>query len=87
MSPKKLNALKAPVALSEELAAVLGPKSRPRSQVVKDLWIYIKANGLQDTDKRTMINADDKLRIVFDGKEQVSMFEMTKLVNRHLTKI
>ncbi len=75
-----------PVALSPELQAVLGKKSRPRSQIVKDLWIYIRKHDLQDAVNRQMINADDKLRVIF-GKSQVTMFEMTKLVNKHLSKI
>ncbi len=66
------------------LGAVVGNKPVPRTQVVKLLWIYIKANGLQDKKMKTMINADDKLKEVFGGKKQVSMFEMTKLVNKHL---
>lgn len=66
------------------LGAVVGNKPVPRTQVVKSLWIYIKANNLQDKKMKTMINADDKLKEVFGGKKQVSMFEMTKLVNKHL---
>jgi chromatin remodeling complex protein RSC6 len=66
------------------LAAVVGSKPVPRTQVVKKLWEYIKANNLQDKKQKTMINADDKLKEVFGGKKQVSMFEMTKLVNKHL---
>ena len=57
----------------------------PRTEVVKKLWAYIKKNGLQDAKERRMINADDKLRAVFGGKRQVSMFEMTKLVNKQLS--
>ena len=56
----------------------------PAPRVTKKLWGYIKRNGLQDAKKRRMINADDKLKAVFGGKGQVSMFEMTKLVNKHL---
>lgn len=66
------------------LAAVVGNKPVPRTQIVKKLWAYIKDNGLQDKKAKTMINADDKLKEVFGGKKQVSMFEMTKLVNKHL---
>jgi upstream activation factor subunit UAF30 len=73
-----------PMTPSAELAAVIGPKARPRSQVAKGMWDYIKKNKLQDQKNRRMINADDKLRAVFSGKGQVSMFEMTKLVNKHL---
>jgi chromatin remodeling complex protein RSC6 len=57
----------------------------PRTQVISKLWAYIKRNGLQDNKNRRNINADDKLRPVFGGKSQVSMFDMTKLVNRHLS--
>ena len=69
--------------LSPELAAVIGDKPMPRTEVTKKLWEYIKANNLQDPAKKTMINADAKLKPIF-GKDQVSMFEMTKLVNGHL---
>ena len=70
---------------SAVLAEVVGDKPIPRTEVVKKLWAYIKKNGLQDAKERRMINADDKLRAVFGGKRQVSMFEMTKLVSKHLT--
>ncbi|HEX6972312.1 MAG TPA: SWIB/MDM2 domain-containing protein [Limnochordia bacterium] len=73
-----------PMTPSAALAAVIGPKPRPRSQVAKSMWDYIKKNKLQDSKNRRMINADDKLRAVFGGKNQVSMFDMTKLVNKHL---
>ena len=66
------------------LAAVIGGNAMPRTEVTKKIWGYIKRNGLQDKKNRRMINADDKLKPVFGGKSQVSMFEMTKLVNRHL---
>lgn len=66
------------------LSEVIGSKAVPRTEVVKKLWTYIKKNKLQDTKKRIMINADDKLKEVFGGKKQVSMFEMTKLVSKHL---
>ena len=66
------------------LGAVVGNKPLPRTQVVKKLWAYIKRNGLQDTQNRRMINADAKLKPIFGGKKQVSMFEMTKLVSRHM---
>jgi len=66
------------------LGAIVGNKPLPRTQVTKKIWAYIKKNGLQDTQNRRMINADDKLKEVFAGKKQVSMFEMTKLVNQHL---
>jgi upstream activation factor subunit UAF30 len=66
------------------LSAVIGGSPQPRTEVTKKIWTYIKKNNLQDTKNRRMINADDKLRDVFGGKKQVSMFEMTKLVNKHL---
>ena len=69
---------------SEDLAQVIGNKPIPRTEVVKKLWAYIRKNGLQDAKEKRMINADDKLKPVFGGKKQVSMFEMTKLVNKHL---
>ena len=67
------------------LAEVVGDKPIPRTEVVKKLWQYIKRNNLQDAKERRMINADDKLKAVFGGKRQVSMFEMTKLVNKQLS--
>ena len=69
---------------SATLAAVIGANAMPRTEVTKKLWAYIKRNGLQDKKNRRMINADEKLKPVFGGKSQVSMFEMTKLVNKHL---
>lgn len=72
------------VTPSAELAAVVGNKPMPRTEITKRIWDYIKANGLQDSKNRRMINADDKLKVVFGGKKQVSMFEMTKLVSDHL---
>jgi chromatin remodeling complex protein RSC6 len=66
------------------LAAVIGSNGMPRTEVTKKIWAYIKRNGLQDKKNQRMINSDDKLRPVFGGKGQVSMFEMTKLVSRHL---
>jgi chromatin remodeling complex protein RSC6 len=69
---------------SATLGAVVGSSAMPRTEVTKKLWGYIKRNGLQDSVNRRMINADDKLREVFGGKRQVSMFEMTKLVSKHL---
>ncbi len=73
-----------PVQPDSDLSAVIGNKAMPRTQVTKKLWEYIKSHKLQDTKKRTMINADDKLKRVFGGKKQVTMFEMTKLVSRHM---
>jgi SWIB-domain-containing proteins implicated in chromatin remodeling len=69
---------------SAALAAVVGASPLPRTEVVKKLWAYIKKNGLQDSKNRRNINADDKLKVVFGGKTQVSMFDMTKLVSKHL---
>ena len=69
---------------SPALAAVIGPTPVPRTEVTKKLWVYIKEKGLQDAKQRTMINADAKLQPIFQ-KSQVSMFEMTKLVNAHLS--
>ena len=69
---------------SASLAAVVGSAPLPRTEVTKKLWVYIKKNGLQDSKNRRNINADDKLKDVFGGKKQVSMFEMTKLVAGHL---
>lgn len=77
-------ALMKPVQPDATLAAVVGSTPLPRGELTKKLWDYIKANGLQDAKQKTMINADDKLKAVFDGKPQVSMFEMTKLVSGHI---
>lgn len=74
-----------PMTISEELAAVVGSKPIPRTEVTKKLWIYIKKNKLQDSKNRRNINADAALLKVFGGKKQVSMFEMTKLVSKHLS--
>src|SRR6266446_365145 len=73
-----------PMTPTATLAAVIGGSPMPRTEVTKKLWAYIKRNGLQDSKNRRNINADDKLQEVFGGKRQVSMFEMTKLVSRHL---
>ena len=73
-----------PMTPSSTLAGVIGGSAMPRTEVTKKLWGYIKRNGLQDRVNRRMINADDKLRPVFGGRSQVSMFEMTKLVSAHL---
>ena len=74
-----------PMQPSNALAAVVGSSPLPRTEVTKKLWAYIKRNGLQDAKNRRAINADEKLRPVFGGKSQVTMFDMTKLVNRHLS--
>ena len=73
-----------PMMPSATLAAVVGSGSMPRTEVTKKIWGYIKRHSLQDKKNKRMINADDKLKAVFGGKGQVSMFEMTKLVSRHL---
>jgi chromatin remodeling complex protein RSC6 len=75
MAPKQPDAL---------LSAIVGANPIPRTEITKKLWQYIKKNGLQDAKERRMINADDKLKPVFGGKGKVSMFEMTKLVNKHI---
>jgi len=75
-----------PVQPDAKLAEVVGSKPLPRTELTKKLWDYIKKNKLQDAKKRTLINADDALKAVFNGKKQVSMFEMTKLVSGHLEK-
>jgi len=74
-----------PLKVSAELAEVVGAGPMARSEVVKKLWAYIKKNDLQDKANRRNINADDKLKAVFDGKAVVNMFEMTKLVSKHLS--
>lgn len=74
-----------PMTISDELALVVGKGPMPRSEVVKKLWVYIKKNALQDEKNKRNINADDNLKVVFGGKKTVSMFEMTKLVSKHLS--
>ncbi len=74
-----------PMKISDDLAMVVGNGPMPRSQVVKKLWAYIKKNKLQDTKNRRNINADAALKKVFGGKSVVNMFEMTKLVSKHLS--
>jgi chromatin remodeling complex protein RSC6 len=84
-TPRKPNAaLMKPVQPDEALAKVVGSTPLPRGELTKKLWEYIKKNGLQDATKKTNINADDTLKAVFDGKSQVTMFEMTKLVSNHI---
>jgi chromatin remodeling complex protein RSC6 len=74
-----------PVQPDSQLSAVVGSSPLPRTELTKKLWAYIKRNGLQDSKNRRAINADDKLRPVFNGRSQVSMFDMTKLVNKHVS--
>ena len=73
-----------PVQPDAKLAAVVGSKPLPRTELTKKLWLYIKKHKLQDSKNRRNINADAKLKAVFNGKKQVNMFEMTKLVNKHV---
>lgn len=83
---KKANsAFMKPLNVSPELAAIVGNGPMPRSEVVKKLWEYIKGNNLQDQKNKRNINADANLKKVFDGKAVVNMFEMTKLVSKHLS--
>ncbi|HEX4895490.1 MAG TPA: SWIB/MDM2 domain-containing protein [Solimonas sp.] len=88
-APKKARkpnpALMAPMTPSAILAEVVGAKPAPRGQITKALWAYIKKNGLQDQKNKRQINADDKLKKVFGGKSSVNMFEMTKLVSKHIS--
>ena len=86
MPAKKANsAFMKPMKLTPELEAVVGKGPMPRSEVVKKLWMYIKKNGLQDMKNKRNINADANLKAVFGGKAMVNMFEMTKLVSKHLS--
>ena len=86
-SARKPNAaFMAPVTPSAALSEVVGNKPMPRTEITKRLWAYIKRNGLQDSKNRRMINADANLKAVFGGKSSANMFEMTKLVNKHLKK-
>ena len=82
---KSNSAFMKPMNLSEDLEAVVGKGPMARSQVVKKLWEYIKKHNLQDPQNKRNINADDKLKVVFGGKATVNMFEMTKLVSKHLS--
>ncbi len=95
-APKKLKAAKkksarkpnaafmAALTPSAALGAVVGSKPLPRTQIIKKIWEYIKKNKLQDSKNRRMINADEKLKVLFDGKKQISMFELAKVVNKHV---
>ncbi len=73
-----------PMQPSEALSKIVGSKPLPRTEVVKKVWAYIKKNGLQDKVNKRKINADENLKVIFGGKKSVTMFEMTKLVNKHL---
>lgn len=81
---KKNSAFMKALQPSAALAEVVGSKPLPRTEVVKKLWVYIKKNKLQDTKNKRNINADENLKVVFGGKKVVNMFEMTKLVSKHL---
>jgi chromatin remodeling complex protein RSC6 len=78
------SALAKPVQPDEKLAAIVGNEPLPRTEVTKRIWDYIKQHGLQDAQNRQRINADDRLRLVFDGRDQVTMFEMTKFISGHM---
>ena len=80
----KGRALGGDVTPSAELAKVVGAQACPRTEITKKLWDYIKKNNLQDSENRRMINADDNLKPIFGGKKQVSMFDMTAMVSKHL---
>jgi chromatin remodeling complex protein RSC6 len=82
---KANSAFMKPMSISAELAEVVGKGPMPRSEVVKKLWVYIKKNKLQDEKNKRNINADAALKVVFGGKGVVNMFEMTKLVSKHLS--
>ena len=89
-APKKKSARKPNAAFmaaltpSAALGEVVGSKPLPRTEIIKKIWDYIKKNGLQDSQNRRMINGDDKLKAIFGGKEQISMFELAKIVNNHV---
>jgi upstream activation factor subunit UAF30 len=84
-SARKPNAaFMAPLNLSPALADVVGSKPLPRTEIIKKIWDYIKKNGLQDSKNRRMINADAKLKTLFAGKNQISMFELAKVVNNNV---
>ena len=82
---KSNSAFMKPMNISSDLAVIVGKGPMPRSEVVKKLWVYIKGKKLQDQSNKRNINADDNLKKVFGGKSVVNMFEMTKLVSKHLS--
>ena len=82
---KSNSAFMKPLNVSADLAAGRGTRPIPRSEVTKQLWVYIKSKGLQDSENKRNINADEALKKVFDGKAVVNMFEMTKLISKHLS--
>jgi len=84
-SARKPNAaFMAPLQPSAALSEVIGSKPIPRTEIIKKIWDHIKKNNLQDSKNRRMINADAKLKPIFDGKSQISMFELAKVVNKHV---
>ncbi|WP_143307142.1 SWIB/MDM2 domain-containing protein [Chitinophaga vietnamensis] len=90
-APKKAAAssaatgIKAPVTPSAQLAKVVGSTPQPRTEIIKKIWEYIKKHDLQDKVNKRMINADETLKVVFDGKKQISMFELAKVVSKHVS--
>jgi upstream activation factor subunit UAF30 len=78
------SAFMTPLTPSPALAAVVGEKALPRTEIIKKIWDHIKKNKLQDSKNRRMINADEKLKVIFGGKGQVSMFELAKVVSKHV---
>ncbi len=84
MARKPNAAFMKPMQPDDALSEIVGAKPIPRTEVTKKLWAYIKKNGLQDKKNKRNINADDKLKVVFGGKATVNMFEMTKLVSKHM---
>jgi chromatin remodeling complex protein RSC6 len=84
MARKPNAAFMKPVQPDDKLAEIVGSKAMPRTELTKKLWVYIKKNGLQDKKNKRNINADAALKAVFGGKSVVSMFEMTKLVSKHV---
>ncbi len=85
MAQKTNSAFMKPMNISSELAVIIGKGPMPRSEVVKKLWVYIKKHDLQDSKDRRNINADKDLEKVFGGKKTVNMFEMIKLISKHLS--
>ena len=85
MEQKSNSAFMKPMSISAELTVIVGKGPMPRSEVVKKLWVYIKKNNLQDPKDKRNIKADESLKKVFGGKEVVNMFEMTKLISKHLS--
>lgn len=84
MAKKANSAFMKPIQPDTALAAIVGDKPLPRTEIVKKMWGYIKKNNLQDKKNKRNVNADEKLKLVFGGKNQVSMFEMAKLISKHV---